>query len=90
MSAYLVSETLGWSIVPRTWLRDGPLGEGMVQFWQETAPEQTAVDLIPADQVPATDWKQVLEGEDQNGRTVTLIHEDTLTLRRMAVFEMLA
>ncbi|MCC9198266.1 SCO1664 family protein [Arthrobacter sp. zg-Y820] len=89
VAAYLVSEALGWNIVPRTWLRDGPFGEGMVQLWQDTDPEQTAVDLVPADDVPDTGWKQVLEGEDQSGRTVALIHEDTPALRRMAVFDVL-
>ncbi|MBP3037556.1 SCO1664 family protein [Arthrobacter sp. zg-ZUI100] len=89
VAAYLVSEVLGWNIVPRTWLRDGPFGEGMVQLWQETDPEQTAVDLVPADDVPESGWKQVLEGEDQNGRAVALIHEDTPPLRRMAVFDVL-
>ena len=87
VAAYLVSEALGWNIVPRTWLRDGPLGEGMVQLWQETDPEQNAVDLVPLEDVPETGWKLVLEGEDQAGRIVALIHEDTLALRRMAVFD---
>ena len=87
VAAYLVSEALGWNIVPRTWLRDGPFGEGMVQLWQETDPEQTAVDLLPVEDMPNTGWKQVLEGEDQNGRTVALIHEDSPALRRMAVFD---
>ena len=89
VAAYLVSEALGWNIVPRTWLRDGPFGEGMVQLWQDTDPDQTAVDLVPADEVPDIGWKQVLEGEDQNGRTVALIHEDTPALRRMTVFDVL-
>ena len=89
VAAYLVSEVLGWNIVPRTWLRDGPLGVGMVQLWQDTDPEQTAVDLLPADEVPATGWKQVLEGEDEKGRIVALVHEDTPELRRMAVFDVL-
>ena len=31
VAAYLVSEALGWDIVPPTLLRDGPFGEGMVQ-----------------------------------------------------------
>jgi len=31
VAAYLVSEALGWAIVPPTLLRDGPFGEGMVQ-----------------------------------------------------------
>ena len=25
VAAYLVSQAFGWNIVPRTWLRDGPL-----------------------------------------------------------------
>ena len=87
VAAYLVSEVLGWNIVPRTWLRDGPLGVGMVQLWQKTDPEQAAVDLVALDDVPDTGWKLVLEGEDQAGRIVALIHEDSAALRRMAVFD---
>ena len=89
VAAYLVSEFLGWNIVPRTWLRDGPLGEGMVQLWQDTDPEQSAVDLVAEDDVPAAGWKQVLEGQDDSGRIVALIHEDTQALRRMAVFDVI-
>ncbi|WP_104167320.1 SCO1664 family protein [Arthrobacter sp. SX1312] len=87
VAAYLVSELLGWNIVPRTWLRDGPFGEGMVQLWQETDPDRSAVDLVAAARVPETGWKQVLEGQDEKGRMVALIHEDTPALRRMAVFD---
>ncbi len=87
VAAYLVSEVLGWNVVPRTWLREGPLGKGMVQLWQETDPDQNAVDLVAADDVPETGWKHVLEGQDENGRMVALIHEDTPELRRMAVFD---
>ncbi|TQJ41179.1 putative repeat protein (TIGR03843 family) [Arthrobacter sp. SLBN-112] len=87
VAAYLVSEVLGWNVVPRTWLRDGPLGHGMVQLWQETDPDQNAVDLVAADDVPEIGWKQVLEGQDETGRMVALVHEDTPELRRMAVFD---
>lgn len=87
VAAYLVSETFGWNIVPRTWLRDGPFGEGMVQLWQETDPDQNPVDLIALDELPETGWKQVLEGQDELGQTVALVHEDTPPLRRMAVFD---
>ena len=87
VAAYLVSETLGWNIVPRTWLRNGPLGDGMVQLWQETDPDQYAVDLVPLDDVPESGFKLVLEGEDQSGQIVALLHEDTAALRRMAVFD---
>lgn len=87
VAAHLVSETLGWDIVPRTWLRDGPFGEGMVQLWQEPDPDQDAVNLVPKDEVPDAGWRAVLEGEDQAGRAIALVHEDTPSLRRMAVFD---
>lgn len=35
VAAYLVSQAFGWDVVPHTWLRDGPMGDGMVQLWQE-------------------------------------------------------
>jgi uncharacterized repeat protein (TIGR03843 family) len=89
VAAYLVSQVLGWNVVPHTWLRDGPLGEGMVQLWQEQKPAQNAVDLIAADHLPETGWKHVLEGQDENGRIVALVHEDSPALRRMAVFDVL-
>lgn len=43
VSAYAVSEALGWSVVPPTVHRDGPFGEGMVQLWVHG---DTTVDLI--------------------------------------------
>jgi len=86
-AAYLVSESFGWDIVPRTWLRDGPMGRGMVQLWQEVDPEQDAVDLVPSHAVPAQGWRHVLDGRDERNRQVTLIHEDSAALRRMAVFD---
>lgn len=89
VAAYLVSQALGWNIVPRTWLRDGPLGEGMVQLWQETEAAQSAVELVAADRMPDSGWKRVLEGQDETGRMVALIHEDTPALRHMAVFDVI-
>jgi uncharacterized repeat protein (TIGR03843 family) len=35
VSAYLISEAMGWRIVPPTVHRDGPFGPGMVQLWIE-------------------------------------------------------
>ena len=89
VAAYRVSETLGWGVVPQTWLRDGPFGEGMVQLWKEPDPEQDAVDLVASAEVPAGGWKQVLPREGADGRLVTLVHEDTPALRRMAVLDLL-
>jgi uncharacterized repeat protein (TIGR03843 family) len=87
VAAYLVSEAFGWNVVPHTWLRDGPLGEGMVQLWQEQDPSLNAVKLVATENMPGTGWKPVLEGQDENDRMVTLVHEDTPALRRMAVFD---
>ncbi len=87
LAAYLVSESFGWNVVPRTWLRDGPFGRGMVQLWREPDPEQDAVDLVPADAVPEQGWRHVFEGRDEDDRPVALVHEDSPALRRMAVFD---
>lgn len=87
VSAFLVSEAFGWDVVPPTWLGDGPLGRGMVQRWQDVDPEQDAVDVVPADQAEQPGTKTVLEAIDEHDRPVTLVHEDTAALRRMAVFD---
>jgi uncharacterized repeat protein (TIGR03843 family) len=87
VAAYLVSEAFGWDIVPRTWLRDGPLGPGMVQLWQDVDPAQDAVDLVLSHEVPDRGWRHVFDGYDAQDREVSLIHEDSAALRRMAVFD---
>lgn len=87
VAAYAVSEALGWGIVPRTWLRDGPLGPGMVQVWQEPDRDQDPVDVVPAGTVPTDGWRAVLEASDERGRPVVLVHEDSVALRRMAVLD---
>lgn len=89
VAAYLISQALGWGIVPRTWLREGPMGVGMVQLWQEQDPAQHAVDLVPTDHLPMAGWRSVLEGDDGDGESITLVHEDSPALRRMAVFDVL-
>jgi uncharacterized repeat protein (TIGR03843 family) len=86
VAAYLVSEALGWDIVPPTVLRDGPAGPGMVQAWREPDPEQDPVDVVPRGQVP-DGFRVVLDAHDGDDAEVSLIHEDTAPLRRMAVFD---
>jgi uncharacterized repeat protein (TIGR03843 family) len=49
VAAYLVSEALGWGIVPPTLLRDGPYGEGMLQQWIDADPEADIVDMVNGD-----------------------------------------
>lgn len=86
VAAYAVSEALGWHVVPRTWLGEGPHGPGMLQEWVEADPDQAPVDLVPAGVVPEG-YLHVLDAEDGEGHPVSLVHEDTPALRRVAVLD---
>lgn len=86
VASFLVSEALGWHVVPLTWLRDGPHGLGMVQVWCEPDPDQEAVTLVSAGAVPAG-WFHVFDGLDARDRPISLVHEDSAALRRIAVFD---
>jgi uncharacterized repeat protein (TIGR03843 family) len=46
VAAHLVSEQLGWRLVPPTLARDGPLGVGSVQLYVDADPEITAFELL--------------------------------------------
>jgi len=83
-AAYLVSEALGWGIVPPTILRDGPAGPGMLQTWIETTDEQPVQVVRHGDEGGLL---HVLDAEDQWGRPVSVVHEDRVALRRMALFD---
>jgi len=87
VAAYVVSEALGWDVVPPTVLRaDAPAGVGMVQAWREPDPGQDPVDLVRPSEVPAG-YLHVLDAYDADDRRVSLVHEDSDPLRRMAVFD---
>jgi uncharacterized repeat protein (TIGR03843 family) len=97
LAAYLVSDALGWNIVPYTIIRDGPAGRGMLQLWvdqpgdlvgedPESGPD--LVDLLPAGHIPPG-YLPVLRAYDYAGDEVTLVHADDIRLRRMAVFDVL-
>jgi uncharacterized repeat protein (TIGR03843 family) len=88
VAAYVVSQFLGWNIVPTTLLRDGPVGPGMVQVWREPDAEQDPVDIVPLGDAP-DGYLHVLDAVDAHGQAVSLVHEDTEPLRRMAVFDAL-
>jgi uncharacterized repeat protein (TIGR03843 family) len=49
VAAHVVSEALGWSIVPPTVWRDGPYGPGMVQLWVDVDPTVDLVSLVQSD-----------------------------------------
>ena len=85
-AAYVVSEALGWDLVPLTFQREGPHGPGMVQLWQEPDPVQEAVTLVAGNDIP-DGYLYVFEGLDDRDQVVSLVHEDTGELRRMAVFD---
>jgi uncharacterized repeat protein (TIGR03843 family) len=96
LSAYLVSDALGWNIVPYTIIRDGPAGRGMLQLWvdqpgdevgDEPASGPDLVDLCP--RAHSAGLLPVLQAYDYAGDEVTLVHADDIRLRRMAVFEVL-
>ena len=85
VAAYLISEAAGWTVVPPTVMRDGPFGPGMAQLWIEVSDEEP-VDIVPSGDVP-DGWLHVLDAYDERDRAVSLIHEDTTRLRRMAIFD---
>jgi uncharacterized repeat protein (TIGR03843 family) len=87
VAAYVVSEALGWNVVPPTVLRgDAPAGSGMVQAWREPDPRQDPVDLVPHGALPEG-YLHVLDAYDGDDRPISLVHEDSAALRRMAVFD---
>lgn len=90
-AAYLISDALGWNIVPHTIIRDGPAGRGMVQLWideVEESDEPELVDLCPVDSVPPG-YLPVLRAHDYRGDEVALVHADDIRLRRIAVFDVI-
>jgi uncharacterized repeat protein (TIGR03843 family) len=86
VAAYLVSASLGWDVVPLTVERDGPLGPGMVQQWCDHDEAQQPVDVVPEGEVPEG-YLHVLDAADGEGHPVSLVHENTAQLRRMALFD---
>lgn len=95
VASYRVSEALGWGVIPRTVLRDGPFGPGMVQRWIDTVDRRAdgsggleMVDLCSPGNVPPG-WFEVLQAFDSEGEPVSLIHADDPRLQRMAVLDVL-
>ena len=101
VASFLVSESLGWQVIPHTEHRGGPAGPGIVQQWIET-PDNTdhpssderagaridLVDLCPPEAVP-DGYRAILEAHDPFGERVVLVHADDPRLQRMAVLDVL-
>ncbi|MQA13578.1 MAG: SCO1664 family protein [Pseudonocardiaceae bacterium] len=88
VASFLISEATGWSLIPPTVLRPGPLGPGMVQLWVDVADKRELVDVVGFGDVP-TGWRRVLRAHDRYGDPALLVHADTDGLRRMAVLDVL-
>ncbi|WP_327117024.1 SCO1664 family protein [Nocardia sp. NBC_01730] len=95
VASYLISEAIGWAVIPETILRNGPFGPGMVQRWVEGVDNHTEqgnrldlIDLCPAGAIP-DGFCEVLRALDQEGNEVSLIHADDPRLQRMAVLDVL-
>ena len=86
VAAYAVSEALGWDIVPPTVLGDGPHGPGMVQLWRDEVEDAAPVDIVGEGELPAG-YRHVFDGLDAHDQPVSLVHEDSAPLRRMALFD---
>ncbi|CCH73096.1 Phosphatidylinositol 3-and 4-kinase, catalytic [Nostocoides australiense Ben110] len=87
-AAYLVSELGGWHVIPRTVLRDGPAGPGMVQEWIGSIESENegVIHLIRIGSDPAG-LRPVLRATDDRGMPVLLAHEDTADVRSLAVLD---
>jgi hypothetical protein len=49
VAAHAVSEASGWDVVPPTVMREGQLGEGMVQLWMEVDEAIDLAELVGSD-----------------------------------------
>lgn len=92
VAAYQVSALGGWGLIPRTVLRDGPLGPGSVQRWVDweatgRQPGDGLLEVFAVDAVPPQ-WLPVVHGEDAAGRSVVVAHRDDPDLASMAVLDL--
>jgi uncharacterized repeat protein (TIGR03843 family) len=86
VASYVLSEAVGWGLIPPTILRDGPFGPGMVQLWIDTDEDAELVDLVAPDEVPGG-WLPVLRAQDHRGDAVVLAHADHEQLQRLALLD---
>ena len=88
VAAYLVSEAtrLGRRAADLC-CATGPHGPGMVQLWQEPDPAQEAVTLVARGRGARRATCTSSTASTTATAPVSLVHEDTAALRRMAVFD---
>jgi uncharacterized repeat protein (TIGR03843 family) len=75
VAAFVVSDALGWDIVPDTVLREGPAGWGMVQRFVEHDPEHhyfTVLESHAAELARMAAFEVVINNADRKGGHVLL------------------
>jgi len=84
VAAYVVSQALGWSLVPPTVLRqDGPAGEGSLQLYVESRQDQNYFTLSPEQKErlrPVAAFDALINNADRKGGHVLLTPDDKLWL----------
>ncbi|MDV6014035.1 SCO1664 family protein [Haloechinothrix sp. LS1_15] len=85
IASYLIANAAELGAIPPTALRDGPLGEGMVQLWVE-ATEEDLVDVFHPDEVP-NGWRRVLHARDRGGEPIVVAHSDREDVRELAALD---
>lgn len=66
LAAYAVSAASGWDLVPPTVLREGPLGDGMVQLWVDVDETVDLGELIYRTDSPMLERIAVLDAAINN------------------------
>jgi uncharacterized repeat protein (TIGR03843 family) len=84
LAAYLVSESLGWELVPPTILRDsGPAGPGSLQFFIDADPDRHYFTFSKTEKQslrPAAIFDILINNADRKGGHVLLSDEDHIWL----------
>jgi uncharacterized repeat protein (TIGR03843 family) len=84
VAAYLVSEALGWRLVPPTiYRKDGPLGPGSLQLYIEHNPEYHYFNFTPQDKQrlrPTALFDMLVNNADRKGSHILLDSEGHLWL----------
>ncbi len=87
VASALIARSAGWDCVPPTYLREGPLGSGMIQRWINGTDCGTEIDLFEVADLP-TGWLPVLQASGRRGEPMVLAHADSPGLKLLATFDL--
>ena len=87
VSSYLVSNALGWDLVPETLAVMSVGGPGMAQKWiTESESAVDPVGIFSVESVPEG-FAPVVRGEDERGDDIVVAHARTERIRRIALLD---